>query len=55
MFIDGPRGIGYLCLNMRIESNEVLYNIELQNQDFETQAERHEEKSTFEEAVDKSS
>ena len=55
MFIDGSSDIGFGCLNLRIEGNEVVYNIEWKNQDFETQVERYEEKSKFEEGVDKSS
>ena len=55
MIIDGSCDIGFWCLNMRIEGKEVVYNIELKNQDFETQVERHEEKSDFEEGIDKSS
>jgi hypothetical protein len=39
---------------MRIEANNASYNIELKNQDFETQIERHEEISKFEVEVDKS-
>ena len=39
---------------MRIEGNETSHDMELKNQDFETQVERHEGKSHFEEGVDKS-
>jgi hypothetical protein len=39
---------------MRIEANNARYDIELKNQDFETQVERNEEISKFEEGVDKS-
>ena len=39
---------------MRIEANKASYDMELKNQDFETQVERHEEISNFEEAVNKS-
>ena len=54
MFIDGSFDIGFCCLNMQIEGNETSHDIELKNQDFATQVERHEEKSNFEEGVDKS-
>ena len=54
MFIPGSSDIGLLCSNMRIEANNASYDIELKNQDFETQVERHEEISKFEEVVDKS-
>ena len=54
-FIDGLSDIGFWCLNLEIEDNESSYNIELKNHDFETEVERHEEKSYFEEGVDKSS
>ena len=39
---------------MRIEAYNASSNIELKNQDFETQVERHEEINKFEEGVDKS-
>ena len=55
MFIDGSCNIGFECLKLRIEGNEVVYNIESKNQDFEIQVERYEAKSKFEEGVDKSS
>ena len=55
MFINGSCDIGFWCLNLRIEGNEVVYNLELKNQDFEYQVERYEEKNKFEEGVDKSS
>ena len=55
MVIDGSCDIGFSCLNMQSEGKEVVYNIELKNQDFETQVERHEEKSNIEEGIDKSS
>ena len=48
MFIPGSCDIGFLCSNMRIEANNASYDIELKNQDLETQVERHEENSTFE-------
>jgi hypothetical protein len=38
---------------MRIEANNASYVIVSQNQYFETQVERHEEISKFEEGVDK--
>ena len=55
MFIPGSCDIGFLCSNMQIEANNASYDMELKNQDFETQVERHEGKSKFEEGVDKSS
>ena len=54
MVIPGSCDIGFLCSNMRIEANKVSYDIELKNRDFETQFERHEEISIFEEGVEKS-
>ena len=48
MFIPGPCDIGFLCSNIRIEANNVTYDMELKNRDFETQVERHEEISKFE-------
>ena len=45
--------IGFLCLNMRIEANNASCDVEFKNQDFETQVERHEEISKFEEVVEK--
>ena len=45
--------IGFWCSNMRIESNNASYDIELKNEDFETQVERHDEISLFE-GVEKS-
>ena len=53
MFIPGSYNIGFLCSNMRIEANNASYATQLKNQDFETQVERHEEISKFEEGVDK--
>ena len=49
MSIPGSCEIGFLCSNMRIESNNASYDMELKNQDFETQVERHEEITKFEE------
>ena len=54
MVIPGSCDIGFLCSNMRIEANNASYDMDLKNQDFETQAERHEEISNFEEGVKKS-
>ena len=54
MFIPGSCDIGFLCSNMRIEANNASYDMELKNQDFETQVERHEEITKFEEGVEKS-
>jgi hypothetical protein len=39
---------------MRIEANNASYDMELKNQDVETQVERHDEISKFEEGVEKS-
>ena len=39
---------------MRIEANNASYDMELKNQYFETQVERHDEISKFEDVVDKS-
>ena len=39
---------------MRIKANDASYDIELKNQDFQTQFERHNEISKFEEVVEKS-
>ena len=39
---------------MQIEANKASYDMELKNQDFETQVKRHEEISKFEEEVEKS-
>ena len=49
MFIDGSCDIRFLGLNMRIEGNESSYHMEFKNQDFETQVERHDEITKFEE------
>ena len=54
MFIPGSCDIGFLCSNMRIEANNASYDIELKTQDFETQVERHDEITKFEERVKKS-
>ena len=54
MVIPGSCDIGFLCSNMRIEANNASYNIELENQDFQTQVERHDEISIFGEGVEKS-
>ena len=54
MFIPGSCDIGFLCSNMRIEGRKASYDIELKNQDFETQVERHEEIPELEEGVEKS-
>jgi hypothetical protein len=39
---------------MRIETNNATYDMELKNQDFETQVEIHEEFGKLEEGVEKS-
>ena len=49
MFIPGSCNIGFLCSNMLMEANKASYDIELKNQDFETQVERHDEITKFEE------
>ena len=54
MFIAGSCDIGFLCSNLRIEANNASYDMELKNQDFETQVERHEVITKFEEGVEKS-
>ena len=54
MVIHGSCDIGFLCSNMRIEANNASYDTEFKNQDFETQVERHEEISKFEEGLEKS-
>ena len=54
MFIPCSCDIGFLCSNMRIEANSASYDMELKNQDFETQVERHDEITKFEEGVERS-
>ena len=54
MFIPGSYDIGFLCSYMRIEANNACYDMELKNQNIETQVERHEEISKFEEGLEKS-
>ena len=49
MFIPGSCDIGFLGSNMRIEASNASYDIKLKNQDFETQVERHDEITKFEE------
>jgi hypothetical protein len=39
---------------MPIEANNISYDMELKNHDFETQVERHEEITKFEEGVENS-
>ena len=48
MFIPGSYDIGFLCSNMRIEANNASYDMELKYHDFETQVERHDEITKFE-------
>ena len=55
MFIDSSCDIVFSCLNLRIEGNVCSYDMEFENHDFETQVERREKESKFEEGVDKSS
>ena len=52
--ISGPCVIGFQCSNMRIETNNATYDMELENQDFENQIDRHEEITKFEDGVEKS-
>ena len=54
MFIPGPCDIGFQCSNMQIEANNASYDMELKSQAFETQVERHEKITKFEEGVEKS-
>ena len=54
MFIPGSCDIGFLWSNMRFEANNASYDMELKNQDFETQVERHAQITKFEEGVEKS-
>ena len=42
MLIAGSCDIRFLCSNMRIEANNTSYDMELKNQDFETQVQRQE-------------
>ena len=53
MLIPGSCDIRFLCSNMGIVANNASYDIELRNQFFETQVERHEEISKREEVVEK--
>ena len=39
---------------MRIEAHNTTYDMELENQDFETEVERHDEISKLEEGIEKS-
>ena len=48
MVIPGSCDIGFLCSNMRIEANNASYDMELKNQDFETQVDGHDEITKFE-------
>ena len=52
MFIAGLCDIGFLRSNMRIEATNASYDMELKNQDFETQVERHEEITKLEEGLE---
>ena len=54
MFIPGSCDIGFLCSNMRIEANNASSDIELENGDFETEVEMHDEIRIFEEGLEKS-
>ena len=54
MFIPGSCDIGFLCSNMRIEANNASYDMDLKNQDFENQVERHDEISKDENGFEKS-
>ena len=53
MVIPTSCDIGFLCSSMRIEANNVSYDMKLRNQDLETQVERHEEINKFEKGVEK--
>ena len=52
MFINRSCEIGFLCSNMGIGANNASDDMELKNPDLETQVERHEETSKFEEGVE---
>ena len=54
MFIHSSCDIGFQCSNMGIEANNTSYHMELENKNFETQVERHEEITKFEGGVEKS-
>ena len=54
MLIPGSCDLGFLCSNLRFEANNATYDMELKNQDFDTQVERHEEIGKLEEGVEKS-
>ena len=54
MFRPGSCDIGFLCSNMRIEANNASSDMKLKNQEFETQVERHDDISKFEEVIEKS-
>ena len=54
MFRRGSCDIGYLCSNIRIEANIASDDMELKNQDFEIQVERHAEITKYEEGVERS-
>ena len=54
MFIPRSCDIGFLYLNIWIEANNPSSDMKLENQDFETQVERHDDISKFEEEVEKS-
>ena len=49
MFIPSLCDIVFLCPIMRMEANNASYDMELKNEDFETQVERHDEITKFEE------
>ena len=54
MFIPGSCDIRLLCSNMRIEANNAGYDMELQNQDFETQVNIQKENRKLEDGLHKS-
>ena len=54
MFIPRSCDIRFLFSNMPIEANNASYDVELRSQYFETQVDRHEVISKFEEGLDKS-
>ena len=54
IFLHASCDIICLCSNIPIVAKKANYNIEVVNDDLETQVEKHEEKSKVEEGVDKS-
>ena len=54
MFIPSSCDIRLLCSNMRKKANNARYDMELKNQDFETQVNIQKENSKLEDGVHKS-